>query len=167
MTKFAGTLKGIRLKEGDEGKRGVQPRVEATGSRRTGNSEGGLCCRAIPRMEPVSFPFLVGESTAATKALSCLKLRSRLSSPPGVESGVPVEDRKKQIGVRGGDRAREAAGRGVEPLSPSGALLGPGLVNLLPMPHLLTDPRRDKMEDLEELEASKGRSVGPWFGEDG
>ena len=122
------------------------------------------------------FPFLVGESTAATKALSCLKLRSCLSSrgvdpngePPGVESGVPVEDRKNQLGVRDGDRAREAAARGVASLSPSGASLGPGLVNLLPTPHLLTDPRRDKMEDLEELEASEGgRSMGPWFGEDG
>jgi hypothetical protein len=52
--------------------------------------------------------------------------------------------------------------------APSAALPGPGLVNLLLTPHLLTDPRRDKMEDLEELEASeRGMSMGPWFGEDG
>ena len=44
-----GTLKeGIRLEEGDKKrKRDAQARVEATGSSRTGISEGGLCCRVI------------------------------------------------------------------------------------------------------------------------
>lgn len=158
---------GRRGRRGDEG--GDPSGVEAEPESR----------ERSPRMEPGSFPFLVGESTAVTKALSCLKLRSCLSSrgvdpngePPGVESGVPAEDRKNQLGVRDGDRAREAAARGVASLSacsPSGASPGPGLVNLLRTPHLLTDPRRDKMEDLEELEASEGgRSIGAWFGEDG
>ena len=118
-----------------------------------------------PRMEPRNFPFLVGESIAAANALSCLKLRWCLSSrgvepsgESGVESGVPAEDRKNQLGVRDGDRAREAAARGVASFSvcaPSGSP-GPGLVTLLRTPHFLTEPRRDKMEDLEELEVSEG-----------
>lgn len=83
--------------------------------------------------EPGSFP-LVGESTAVTKALSCLKLRSCLSSferstvvdpngeLPRVESGVLAEDRKNRknrlgdVGVRDSDRAQEAAARGVASL---------------------------------------------------
>lgn len=158
---------GRRGRRGDEG--GDPSGVEADPESR----------ERSPRMEPGSFPFLVGESTAVTKALSCLKLRSCLSSrgvdpdgePPGVESGVPADDRKNQLGVRDGDRAREAAARGVASFStssPSGGSVGLGLVNLLRAPHLLTDPRRDKMEDLEELEASEGgRSIGAWLGEDG
>ena len=48
-----GTLKeGIRLEEGgQERKRDVQARVEATGSRSTGISEGGLCCGVILLLE--------------------------------------------------------------------------------------------------------------------
>ena len=51
-----GTLKGkggIRLEEGDRKGTGddVQARVEATGSRRTRVSEGGLCCRMVLLLE--------------------------------------------------------------------------------------------------------------------
>jgi hypothetical protein len=50
----------------------------------------------------------------------------------------------------------------------SAVSLGPGLVNLLRTPHLFTDPMRERMEDLEELEVSEGgRSMGPGLGEDG
>jgi hypothetical protein len=156
---------GRRGRRGDEG--GDPSGVEADPESR----------ELSPRMEPRNFPFFVGESTAAAKALSCLKLRSCLSSrgvdpngESGVDSGVPAEDRKNQLGVRDGDRALDAAARGVASLSAaaSAASLGPGLVNLLRAPHFLTDPRRDKMEDLEELEVSEGgRSTSPWFGEDG
>lgn len=157
---------GRRGRRGDEG--GDPSGVEADPESRARS----------PSMEPRNFPFLVGESMAAANALSCLKLRSCLSSrgvepsgESGVESGVPAEERKNQLGVRDGDRARDAAARGVASVSAcalSGASFGPGLVNLLRTPHFLTDPRRDKMEDLEELEVSEGRrSTGPWFGEDG
>ncbi len=50
----------------------------------------------------------------------------------------------------------------------SAVSLGPGLVNLLWTPHLFTEPIRERMEDLEELEVSEGgRSTGPGLGEDG
>jgi len=41
----------------------------------------------------------------------------------------------------------------------SAVSLGPGLVNLLRTPHLLTDPIRERMEDLLDLEVSEGGRV--------
>jgi hypothetical protein len=91
------------------------------------------------------------------------RLESNQACPPktektNLECGMVIER----------ERRRRGASRPFRPVHPQEDLPGPGLVNLLRTPHLLTDPRRDKMEDLEELEVSEGgRSIGAWFGEDG
>lgn len=155
----------------DLGRRGR--RGDGGGDPSSVEADPGSCERS-PSMTPRIRPclVLVGESTGAN-ALRCLKLRSCLSSrvvdpsgDPGVDSGVS-EDRKNQLGVRDGVCDCDAAARGVVSLPGcSPAVPGPGLVSLLRTPHLLTEPIRDKIEDLGLLldDSEGGRSVGSGFG---
>jgi hypothetical protein len=115
---------GRRGRRGDEG--GDPSGVEADPESR----------ERSPRMEPRSFPFLVGESTAETKALSCLKLRSCLSSrgadpngEPGVESGVPAKTEKTNLEcgmVIEPERQRRGASRPSRPVPPQQHRWGQG-----------------------------------------
>ena len=166
-----GALVGTCIDFGRRGRRG-----DDGGDPSSVEADPGSCERSpsmAPRMRP--FLVLVGESTGAN-ALRCLKLRSCLSSravdpsgDPCVDSGVS-EDRKNQLGVRDdGVCDCDAAARGVASLpgcsSASTASVGPGLVSLLRVPHLLTEPIRDKIEDLGLLLDSEGESsAGAEFG---
>src|SRR6266702_584083 len=168
---YGGTLVGTCIDLGRRGRPG-----DAGGDPSSVEADPGSCERS-PSMAPRIRPclVLVGESTGAN-ALRYLKLRSCLSSrvadpsgDPGVDSGVS-EDRKNQLGVRDGVCDCDAAARGVASLpgcsSAATASLGPGLVSLLRTPHLLTDPIRDRMEDLGLLleDSEGGRSAGAGFG---